>query len=67
MSYSIYLMHPLVYAVMKPLNKKLFNFSPEILLGGCILGTFVLSYFVYEYFEKYFMRLGSRKQVPQLA
>ena len=67
MSYSVYLMHPLVYALMKVLNKKIFNFSPEVLLGLCISATFLLSYFIYKYFEKYFMKLGSRTQSPQLA
>jgi len=61
-SYSVYLLHPLVFTVWA----FLFHWGegkgvviPWPLLLVIPIGiTLVLSYFVYEYFEKYFMRKG---------
>ena len=63
-SYSVYLIHPLVYQVigilMKISNKYLFHFSDSVKLMLSIVITLILSNLVYEYFEKYFMKLGRK-------
>jgi peptidoglycan/LPS O-acetylase OafA/YrhL len=53
-SYSVYLLHPLVYTSLN------IAFNSNLLLVASI--TVFISYFVYQYFEKYFMALGKRKQ-----
>ena len=61
-SYSLYLLHPLVFTVWAFIfhwlenNNRMLPWSVKLLTPMVI--TLVLSYFVYEYFEKYFMRLG---------
>ena len=72
-SYSVYLIHPLVYAVgtagVRSILKRLpFNITPTIPgLAVSIAGTLVVSYFVYTYYEKYFMRLGKQVRVKEKA
>ena len=57
-SYAIYLMHPVVYLILK---KVLGNTaSPYIIITGTILITLPLSYVVYNKFEKYFINLGKK-------
>lgn len=67
-SYSVYLLHPLVYAVTAFLNKKVFNFSGPVIITLSVICTLISSYIVYEYFEKFFMKMGKTKKqlVPQV-
>lgn len=60
-SYSVYLIHPIVYSVVGFLSNSFFSFSSHTKLILSILTTLILSYFTYEYFEKYFMKLGRKK------
>jgi exopolysaccharide production protein ExoZ len=61
-SYSVYLLHPIVYSVFKKLFTLASNHSvhmPKLLqITLSITVTLIASYFVYEYFEKYFMKKG---------
>jgi len=59
-SYSIYLLHPIVYLILKQTLSK-FLLSPYTLILLTVGLTLVVSYFVYEFFEKYFVGLGKRK------
>ena len=64
-SYSVYLLHPLVYkftsGVFGIFSTYVFNISTAVLMPLAIVETLILSYFVYQYFEKYFMKVGNRK------
>lgn len=64
-SYSVYMLHPIVYAVtgvgLGFVAKKLFAVSEWVIFPVAIIGTLIISYFVYYYFEKYFMKFGKRK------
>ncbi len=61
-SYSVYLLHPLAYSVVGKVvtlaGKRNFLVSDGIKIPASIIITLVTSYLVYEYFEKYFMRMG---------
>lgn len=63
-SYSVYLIHPLVFLLTKWginffFRKLHFGTVPPVLtISAAVCITLVVSYFVYEYYEKYFMRLG---------
>jgi peptidoglycan/LPS O-acetylase OafA/YrhL len=61
-SYSVYLLHPIVWAltsfVFGLFSKYIFNFPISAKLILSVLSTLILSYYVYKYFEKYFMNLG---------
>lgn len=59
-SYSVYLLHPIFYDLVGLLNKHYLHQSETIRLGCATLFTFIFSYLVYTYFEKYFMNLGKR-------
>ena len=63
-SYSVYLLHPIVYSVMKALVKIAanhhFTIAPGFLIAVSITVTLCLSYFTYKYFESYFIRLGHK-------
>ena len=61
-SYSVYLLHPLVYSIINIFSKYFFHFPKSIILILSVISTLVISYFVYEYFEKYFMKMGSKKK-----
>lgn len=67
-SYSVYLIHPIMYAVVGFSNDFIelqgYNrFSETYRLLLSFFSTLLVSYFVYQYFEKYFMRLGKSTQV----
>lgn len=55
-SYSIYLLHPIVYLVLS--NVKSFN--PILLYFTCIIVTPISSYFVYSFIEKPGIKLGGK-------
>lgn len=57
-SYSVYLLHPIVLAVIQILGKQL-GISGIYIIALSILLTLIISYFVYEYFEKHFIRKGN--------
>ncbi len=59
-SYSVYLLHPIIYDLVGRFRNHTFHFheSVRLILSVCI--TLVVAYFTYEYFEKYFMKLGKQ-------
>ncbi|MFT3907825.1 MAG: acyltransferase [Ferruginibacter sp.] len=65
-SYSVYLLHMLVYFVLTFFFKlsatHFFDFPVLFKLAANIIVTLFLSYFVYQKFEKYFMKLGQPKK-----
>lgn len=61
-SYSIYLLHPIVHQslnqfVFKPLSIHDYAIRTPV----AVVVTLVVSYFSYQYFEQYFIRLGGRR------
>lgn len=66
-SYSVYLIHPLMYAIVGFSNDYLkqngSGFSETIRLLLSFGSTMIVSYLVYTYFEKYFMRLSKSSHV----
>lgn len=65
-SYSVYLLHPLVWAFYGGISNHLFKMSVPLRFSLCILSTLFISYIVYTYFEKYFIRLGRNFQFKNL-
>lgn len=68
-SYSVYLVHPIVWALTTIAIKKYNIYFPDLPKSGrfiiAVISTLVISHFVYQYFEKYFMKLGhSSKNNP---
>ena len=57
-SYSIYLLHPLIYLILKYFSDKFFTVNSFILISATVLLTLLMSKVVYERFEKYFMQMG---------
>lgn len=61
-SYSVYLLHPIVWGLTGIatgiVSKHIFYVPVPARLTVSISLTLIVSYFVYQYFEKYFMRLG---------
>ncbi len=61
-SYSVYMIHPLVYLLVGIALKYLYlSDIAYIRLILAVLLTLVISYFVYKYIEKYFMKLGKNR------
>ncbi len=57
MSYSVYLLHPLVYDGVRTFaGTALINWNNTLRLGLLVVISLVLSYFVYRYFERYFIK-----------
>lgn len=54
-SYSVYLLHPVVYSFFDIINNNYFHGPESVKLLFAIGVTFPLSYFVYHYFEKFFI------------
>ncbi len=72
-SYSVYLIHPLVFTVSNGAVRFVFK---RLSLGAvptwcsltiAVAATLVVSYFVYEYYEKYFMRMGRQLRSKEKA
>jgi exopolysaccharide production protein ExoZ len=65
-SYSVYLLHPVVYTLtgfaFKFMGNHIYVFPESVRLLTAVASTLIISYFVYQYFEKYFMKLGRSKQ-----
>lgn len=57
-SYSVYLLHPIIYNLVGRFRDVTFYFPESIRLVLSVLTTLIVSYFVYQYFEKYFMKLA---------
>jgi peptidoglycan/LPS O-acetylase OafA/YrhL len=64
-SYSVYMLHPIVHLLVKyPIDYVRGNYFPvpEFIRFFSAIGlTLVLSYFVYNNFEKFFIRLGKTR------
>lgn len=61
-SFTMYLLHPLVYRKVQDVFYKMPFFNKQI--GFCIafIFTLICSYVVYMYFEKFFVKLGKSKK-----
>ncbi len=61
-SYSVYLLHPIVWSIAtiatKLFSQYVFNIPDILKLCLSVIVTLVVSYYVYQRFEKYFMKLG---------
>lgn len=71
-SYSVYLLHPIVWKLTTIasglFSKYIFYFPLSARLIISVVLTLAISYYVYQYFEKYFMRLGrTNKNYPRIA
>ena len=66
-SYSIYLLHPLIYLILKHLSDKFFEINSFVLISATVLLTLLMSKIVYERFEKYFMQIGKSVIDKKLA
>ena len=64
-SYSVYLLHPIVYSVtgitLAFSSKHLFHSSEPVRIIISVISTLIISYFVFQYFEKFFINLGRTK------
>ncbi|PUZ21200.1 Peptidoglycan/LPS O-acetylase OafA/YrhL, contains acyltransferase and SGNH-hydrolase domains [Chitinophaga costaii] len=62
-SYTVYLLHPIVYLMLKKsifsMENTVLQLSPGWKMTMTIVMTLVISYFVYHYFERYFMKLAN--------
>jgi len=63
-SYSVYLLHPIVYELVGRFSMHTFQLSQLVRLIIATILTLVISYLVYLYIEKYFMKLGSSRRLP---
>ena len=61
-SYSVYLLHPIIFKLALMAftfcGNHFYVFPNWVQVLVSILSTLIISYFVYNYFEKYFMKLG---------
>jgi len=61
-SYSVYLLHPIIYKLTRIAfdisNKYILPLPNSVRILTSIILTLFVSYFVYQYFEKYFMKFG---------
>lgn len=61
-SYSVYLLHPIVHRLMgfviAWISTHVIHLPEMVRFGASVVITLVLSYAVYQYFEKFFIRLG---------
>jgi exopolysaccharide production protein ExoZ len=68
-SYSVYLLHPLVWTLTGIASgifrSHVFYFPDFINFIVSVVLTLVISYFVYQHFEKYFMKLGHSNKTKQ--
>lgn len=64
-SYSIYLLHPIVFKLIAIACTNLFHFPESTRLIVSVILTLIISYYMYQKFEKYFMKLGrTNKNTP---
>lgn len=57
-SYSVYLLHPIVFKIYTIINDRVFEIPVVFRAGISMVTTLLISYLVYEKFEKYFMNIG---------
>lgn len=57
-SFSVYLIHPIIYAVLKSLLSVFSEPNTAVLISLTMVLTLVLSFYNYNYFEKYFIKRG---------
>jgi len=62
-SYSIYLVHPIVFRAFNYVIKSRFQMNKEMVIICSMIITLIISFFVYEYFEKFFIRLSKNIKV----
>jgi exopolysaccharide production protein ExoZ len=66
-SYSLYLLHPIVYAVVKAAfllaAKRGIPIAPHLTIIITVLASLLVSYFSYIYFEKYFINISHRQKI----
>lgn len=70
-SYSVYLLHPIVWTLTgigtRLFSKYLFHFPLTAKLILSVLLTLIISFYVFQYFEKYFMKIGrTNKNTPSI-
>lgn len=61
-SYSVYLLHPIIHDLVGRLKNHTFHFPESVRLILSVYFTLVIAYYTYEYFEKYFIKLGKQKK-----
>ena len=64
-SYSIYLLHQIVFSIVNGANTHYLHVNQVLTIIASVIGTFILGYFVYFYFEKPSMEKG-RVQIKKL-
>jgi peptidoglycan/LPS O-acetylase OafA/YrhL len=64
-SYSVYMLHPIVHrTILYPINyvrEHFFQIPESVRFALAVILTLLISYFVYQYFEKFFIRLGKQR------
>ncbi|RZL45227.1 MAG: acyltransferase [Pedobacter sp.] len=59
-SYSVYLLHPIVYLAIMPFFKSHLPYFNVVGLGFLIIISLLLSYYIYQYVEKYFIKMARK-------
>jgi peptidoglycan/LPS O-acetylase OafA/YrhL len=59
-SYSIYLIHPIIFKILKAVNEALLILNPAWLFPIAVGGTLLASGLSYRYFEKPIIQIGAR-------
>lgn len=61
-SYSLYLLHPILYAITKAssslLTKRGLSFNPSAVVVMSVIASLIASYLSYKYFERYFIKIS---------
>lgn len=60
-SYSIYLLHPIIFKIIQKLSNDIFDLEKVLMLTASISTTLVVSNFSYIYLEKHFIEIGNKK------
>jgi len=61
-SYSVYLLHPIINDLIGRLGKYIFHYPNSVRILISIFTTLIVSYFVYQYFEKIFYETRPHKK-----
>lgn len=59
-SYSLYLLHPIVWFTIGHLSDELYPIPVYVEVGISVVGTFAASYVSYKYFERYLIEAGRK-------
>ncbi len=57
-SYSIYLLHPIIFIILKSFSDKYYKLNPFVLISLTVISTLLTSKIVFEKFEKRFISFG---------